>query len=289
MPRYAQHNESSASSKTPISLVRAGMGVTSMMGFAADEVSVAVTVRTMPVSAASCPCVCRWVPVVRAWNAEPLAVERNDAERQLIGLECLSAMCFAHQSVERRAKLVWLDRTQRIAQRRVGQSPPNTQQPPRRLAHPLAQILDLGEALGARDHGSEGRAQQRPEPPVPLRVSRSASFAPVVAGVVNFVETELIESFREHAEKPPIHACCHRCLPFLIAALGGAEHCRPKPCAALVCGLFRLGNRTRSRAPTEREAFLCFAQSSASRGPRTNQRTRRLRMFLVRVPRATTA
>ena len=90
--------------------------------------------------------------------------------------------------------LVWLDRTQRIAQRRVGQSPPNTQQPPRRLAHPLAQILDLGEALGARDHGSEGRAQQRPEPPVPLRVSRSASFAPVVAGVVNFVETELIES-----------------------------------------------------------------------------------------------
>ena len=82
------------------------MGVTSMMGFAADEVSVAVTVRTMPVSAASSPCVCRWASRFgtaggvyqssELGTAEHFAVERNDSEGQVIRLERFSTLSFAN-------------------------------------------------------------------------------------------------------------------------------------------------------------------------------------------------
>jgi hypothetical protein len=44
----------------PISLVLAGIDVTSMQGLAGLLVSVVVTVRTTPMSGPSSPCVCRW-------------------------------------------------------------------------------------------------------------------------------------------------------------------------------------------------------------------------------------
>jgi len=65
---------------------------------------------------------------------------------------------------------------------------------------------------------------------------------------------------------------------FMRAAIAiSFSHCsaRPsqtlslRPGAAFSCGSVQCGNRKRSRALTEREAFLCFVQSSASRGPRT--------------------
>jgi len=69
-------------------------------------------------------------PVVTAGEAEALAVERNEAERQLSGLESFAPLRLLDQSMKRLSKPVRLDRAQRIAQRRIGQSSPDAEHAP---------------------------------------------------------------------------------------------------------------------------------------------------------------
>jgi len=73
-------------------------------------------------------------------------------------------------SMKRLTHLIRLNRAERVAQRRIWQSPPNAQQPLRRPAHPLAQLLDLGQTLGPGD----GPEVARSSVPSFQRLPRSA-------------------------------------------------------------------------------------------------------------------
>ena len=76
------------------------------------------------------------IPVIGARNAEVLAVEGGDAERQRIGRECLTPMSRANDRVQRLPHVTRFDHFERIPERRVRHAAPDAEQTPNGAAEP---------------------------------------------------------------------------------------------------------------------------------------------------------
>lgn len=134
-----------------------------MTGRAVLETSVAVTLRTTPIDQGAILSLrlALSVEVVRARNAETLAIERHDPEGQLVGLERFSALGLTNQSIQGLSSGTRLDRAQGAAQGCIGHSSSDAQQPAHGSAQARAQGLDFGQARGAGNHRADRAAQER--------------------------------------------------------------------------------------------------------------------------------